>query len=59
MHPACHVTYDFGEASINNIRNKPELIGILGAVGYHILLAEKRKFLAKEITLTKLIRLAV
>jgi len=26
------VTYDFGEASINNIRNKTEQIGLLGAV---------------------------
>jgi len=24
MNPACHVTYDFGEVSINNIGNKTE-----------------------------------
>jgi len=53
------VTYDFGEASINNIRNKTEQTGILGAVGYNILIAEKRNFLAKGIIQTKLIRLAV
>jgi len=46
MKPACHVTYDFGEASINNIGKKTEQIGILGAVEYNILLTERRNFVS-------------